>query len=65
FALECRGQPPGGRPDIRVSRKKSVTPTPAISWQTIVLILSVNLAAAAYPAWRAMKPHLAATMQEE
>lgn len=39
--------------------------TPAIYWQTLILVLSLSLAAAAYPAWRAIKPHLAAILKEE
>jgi putative ABC transport system permease protein len=39
--------------------------TPAIYWQTLILVLSLSLAAAAYPAWRAIQPHLAATLKEE
>jgi len=39
--------------------------TPAIYWQTLVLVLSLSLAAAAYPAWRAIQPHLAAILKEE
>jgi putative ABC transport system permease protein len=27
--------------------------TPAIYWQTLILVLTLSLAAAAYPAWRA------------
>ncbi|MBM4302030.1 MAG: ABC transporter permease [Deltaproteobacteria bacterium] len=39
--------------------------TPAIYWQTLLLVLSLSLAAAAYPAWRAIQPHLAAILKEE
>jgi putative ABC transport system permease protein len=39
--------------------------TPAIYWQTLILVLSLSLAAAAYPAWHAIKPHLAAILKEE
>jgi putative ABC transport system permease protein len=39
--------------------------TPAIYWQTLVLVLSLSLAAAAYPGWRAIQPHLAAILKEE
>jgi putative ABC transport system permease protein len=39
--------------------------TPAIYWQTLILVLSLSLAAAAYPAWRAIQPHLAAILKEE
>jgi ABC-type antimicrobial peptide transport system permease subunit len=39
--------------------------TPAIYWQTLILVLTLSLAAAAYPAWRAIKPHLAAILKEE
>jgi putative ABC transport system permease protein len=39
--------------------------TPGIYWQTLVLVLSLGLAAAAYPAWRAIQPHLAAILKEE
>jgi ABC-type lipoprotein release transport system permease subunit len=39
--------------------------TPAIYWQTLVLVVTLSLAAAAYPAWRAIKPHLAAILKEE
>ncbi|MGA9755113.1 MAG: FtsX-like permease family protein [Desulfobaccales bacterium] len=39
--------------------------TPAIYWQTLLLVMSLSLAAAAYPAWRAIKPHLAAILKEE
>jgi putative ABC transport system permease protein len=39
--------------------------TPGIYWQTLVLVLSLGLAAAAYPAWRAIRPHLAAILKEE
>jgi ABC-type lipoprotein release transport system permease subunit len=39
--------------------------TPAIYWQTLLLVLSLSLAAAAYPAWRAIQPHLASILKEE
>jgi putative ABC transport system permease protein len=39
--------------------------TPGIYWQTLVLVLTLGLAAAAYPAWRAIQPHLAAILKEE
>jgi putative ABC transport system permease protein len=39
--------------------------TPAIYWQTLLLVLSLSLAAAAYPAWRAIQPHLGAILKEE
>ncbi|MDO9531239.1 MAG: ABC transporter permease [Deltaproteobacteria bacterium] len=39
--------------------------TPAIYWQTLILVLTLSLAAAAYPAWRAIQPHLAAILKEE
>jgi putative ABC transport system permease protein len=39
--------------------------TPAIYWQTLILVLTLSLAAAAYPAWRAIQPHLAAILREE
>jgi putative ABC transport system permease protein len=39
--------------------------TPAIYWQTLILVLSLSLAAAAYPAWRAIQPHLASILKEE
>ncbi|OGR25690.1 MAG: hypothetical protein A2139_11980 [Desulfobacca sp. RBG_16_60_12] len=39
--------------------------TPAIYWQTLVLVMSLSLAAAAYPAWRAIQPHLGAILKEE
>jgi putative ABC transport system permease protein len=39
--------------------------TPAIYWQTLVLVLFLSLAAAAYPAWRALQPRLAAILKEE
>jgi putative ABC transport system permease protein len=39
--------------------------TPAIYWQTLALVLTLSLAAAAYPAWRAIQPHLAAILKEE
>jgi putative ABC transport system permease protein len=39
--------------------------TPGIYWQTLVLVLGLGLAAGAYPAWRAIRPHLAAILKEE
>jgi putative ABC transport system permease protein len=39
--------------------------TPAIYWQTLVLVLSLSLAAALFPAWRAIQPHLGAILKEE
>jgi ABC-type antimicrobial peptide transport system permease subunit len=32
---------------------------------SLLLVLSLGLAAAAYPAWRAIQPHLAAILKEE
>ncbi len=39
--------------------------TPGIYWQTFLLVMALGLAAAAYPAWRAVQPHLAAILKEE
>jgi len=39
--------------------------TPGIYWQTLVLVLALGLISGAYPAWRAMQPHLAAILKEE
>ncbi len=39
--------------------------TPGIYWQTFILVLGLGLAAGAYPAWRAIQPHLAAILKEE
>jgi putative ABC transport system permease protein len=39
--------------------------TPAIYWQSLILVFTLSLAAAAYPAWRAIQPHLAAILKEE
>lgn len=39
--------------------------TPAIYLQTLLLVLALGMAAGAYPAWRAMQPHLAAILKEE
>jgi putative ABC transport system permease protein len=38
---------------------------PGIYAQTFFLVVGLGLAAAAYPAWRALKPHLAAILKEE
>ncbi|MGB8990712.1 MAG: FtsX-like permease family protein [Desulfobaccales bacterium] len=38
---------------------------PGIYIQTFCLVVGLGLAAAAYPAWRALKPHLAAILKEE
>jgi putative ABC transport system permease protein len=38
---------------------------PGIYVQTFCLVMSLGLAAAAYPAWRAMQPRLAAILKEE
>ncbi len=38
---------------------------PGIYWQSLLLVLSLGLGAAAYPAWRAIQPHLAAILKEE
>jgi putative ABC transport system permease protein len=38
---------------------------PAVYWQTLLLVLALGLAAGAYPAWRAMQPHVAAILKEE
>jgi putative ABC transport system permease protein len=39
--------------------------TPGIYWQTFILVLALGLISGAYPAWRAMQPHLAAILKEE
>jgi putative ABC transport system permease protein len=39
--------------------------TPGIYWQSLLLVMSLGLGAAAYPAWRAIQPHLAAILKEE
>lgn len=39
--------------------------TPEIYWQTFLLILGLGLASGAFPAWRAIQPHLAAILKEE
>jgi len=39
--------------------------TPGIYWQTLLLVMVLGLGAAAYPAWRAIQPHLAAILKEE
>ncbi|MCL4503412.1 MAG: ABC transporter permease [Deltaproteobacteria bacterium] len=38
---------------------------PGIYWQSLLLVLCLGLGAAAYPAWRAIQPHLAAILKEE
>jgi putative ABC transport system permease protein len=38
---------------------------PGIYWQSLVLVMSLGLGAAAYPAWRAIQPHLAEILKEE
>ncbi|MGQ9921650.1 MAG: ABC transporter permease [Desulfobacca sp.] len=38
---------------------------PDVYWQTLLLVLLLGLLAGAYPAWRAMQPHLAAILKEE
>jgi putative ABC transport system permease protein len=39
--------------------------TPGIYWQTALLVVALGLASGAYPAWRAIQPHLAAILKEE
>ena len=39
--------------------------TPAVYWRTLLLVMVLGLAAGAYPAWRAMQPHVAAILKEE
>jgi putative ABC transport system permease protein len=39
--------------------------TPGIYWQTLLLVMALGLGAAAYPAWRAIQPHLATILKEE
>jgi putative ABC transport system permease protein len=39
--------------------------TPGIYCQTFFLVLGLGLAAGAYPAWRAIQPHLGAILKEE
>jgi putative ABC transport system permease protein len=39
--------------------------TPGIYWQTFILVVALGLAAGAYPAWRAIQPHLGAILKEE
>ncbi len=39
--------------------------TPGIYWQTLLLVMVLGVAAAAFPAWRAIQPHLAAILKEE
>jgi putative ABC transport system permease protein len=38
---------------------------PAVYWQTLLLVLVLGLAAGAYPAWRAIQPHIAVILKEE
>jgi putative ABC transport system permease protein len=38
---------------------------PAVYGQALLLVLVLGLAAGAYPAWRAMQPHVAAILKEE
>jgi putative ABC transport system permease protein len=38
---------------------------PGIYWQSLALVMCLGLGAAAYPAWRAIRPHLAAILKEE
>ncbi len=39
--------------------------TPGIYWQSLALVMGLGLGAAAYPAWRALRPNLAAILKEE
>jgi ABC-type antimicrobial peptide transport system permease subunit len=39
--------------------------TPGIYWQTFILVIALGLISGAYPAWRAVQPHLAAILKEE
>jgi putative ABC transport system permease protein len=39
--------------------------TPAVYWQTLLLVLVLGLAAGAYPAWRAIQPHVGTILKEE
>lgn len=39
--------------------------TADVYWQTFILVLALGLTAGAYPAWRAMQPHVAAILKEE
>ena len=39
--------------------------TPEVYWQTFLLVLILGLAAGAYPAWRAIQPHVATILKEE
>jgi putative ABC transport system permease protein len=39
--------------------------TPAVYWRTLLLVMVLGLAAGAYPAWRAMQPHVATILKEE
>ena len=38
---------------------------PEVYWQTLLLVVALGLAAGAYPAWRAMQPHVATILKEE
>jgi len=38
---------------------------PGIYWQSLALVMCLGLGAAAYPAWRALRPHLAAILKQE
>ena len=38
---------------------------PDVYWQTLLLVLVLGLAAGAYPAWRAIQPHIAVILKEE
>ncbi len=38
---------------------------PGVYWQTLLLVSALGLAAGAYPAWRAIQPHVAAILKEE
>jgi len=37
----------------------------AVYWQSLLLVLALGLASGAYPAWRAMQPHVAAILKED
>jgi len=39
--------------------------TPGIYWQTFILVIALGLISGAYPAWRAVQPHLATILKEE